>query len=415
MKLLKNPEAKKAYTILSIAFFIFTLLCYFTSNLILDLVKREIINYKIEMVAQIVQKNPDVEKQAIELTINENSKRDGELLEKGKEILNKYGYKENMKIKYEPTVNAIDNKVKIINEIIIISLFIFIFIFVYFIFKFFYKEISNMKDYTEKVIENDFTYNIDSHGEGEISILKNTLFKMTNILKEHINKEKKQKLFLTKIISDISHQLKTPMTSLIVFNDLMSNKNMDWQIRENFLQNSNCQLKRMDWLVKSLLKLSKLDAGVINFKKEKVKAKELIESTLSSLKAIIEENKEMINIKGDEEGYFIGDMEWSREALINIIKNSIEHSKERGILTIEYEDNPLFLQIKIKDNGEGIRKEELPHIFKRFYKSTTSIKSESVGIGLALSKTIIENQNGNIYVESELGVGTEFTISFFKE
>ena len=235
---------------------------------------------------------------------------------------------------------------------------------------------------------------------------------MTTVLKEKVALLHSEKIFLNDTISDISHQLKTPMTSLMLLTDLMYN-DLDKEKKIEFLDRTNAQLSRMDWLIKSMLKLSKLEAKVIDFKTDKVNINELIKRSISPLLVPIELRNISLNINGDKEASYTGDIEWSSEALSNIIKNCIEHTKEGGTLDITYEENPIYSEIIIKDNGEGIDKDDIQNIFKRFYKGKNS-KSDSVGIGLAMAKSIIESQNGDIYVKSKKNRGSEFHITFHK-
>lgn len=249
--------------------------------------------------------------------------------------------------------------------------------------------------------------------EGQIGILKTELLKMTNILKEKVELLNKEKIFLNDIISDISHQLKTPMTSLIILNDFMYD-DLPKETKVEFLDKIKSQLSRMEWLIKSMLKLSKVEAKVINFENKKINIKELINKSISPSLIPMELKNIDLSINGDKKASYIGDINWSSEALVNIIKNCVEHTNENGSLTINYEENPLYAEIIIKDSGEGIDKKDLPHIFKRFYKGKNSSKSDSVGIGLAMAKSIIESQNGDIYARSEKNKGTEFHIIFHK-
>lgn len=268
----------------------------------------------------------------------------------------------------------------------------------------------------------DYVYNISEgrnfemknrNQEGQIGILKTELLKMTNILKEKVKLLNKEKIFLNDIISDISHQLKTPMTSLIILNDLMYD-DLPKETKVEFLDKIKSQLSRMEWLIKSMLKLSKVEAKVIDFENKKINIKELINKSISPSLIPMELKNIDLSINGDEKASYIGDINWSSEALVNIIKNCVEHTNENGSLTINYEENPLYSEIIIKDSGEGIDKKDLPHIFKRFYKGKNSSKSDSVGIGLAMAKSIIESQNGDIYARSEKNKGTEFHIIFHK-
>ena len=203
------------------------------------------------------------------------------------------------------------------------------------------------------------------------------------------------------------------MTSLIILNDLMY-EDLPTETKIEFLDKIKSQLTRMEWLIKSMLKLSKVEAKVIDFKNEKVNINELIRKSVQPSLIPIELKNIDLTIFGNEEAYYNGDINWSTEALVNVIKNCVEHTPVNGTIKINFEQNPLYSEIVIKDSGEGIDKKDLPNVFKRFYKGKSSSKEDSVGIGLAMAKSIIESQHGDIYVKSEKNKGAEFHIIFHK-
>jgi signal transduction histidine kinase len=172
------------------------------------------------------------------------------------------------------------------------------------------------------------------------------------------------------------------------------------------------QLKRIEWLVSSLLKLSRLDAGAVNMKRERVPVSALVEKALATLAIPLEIKMLQVTVEGDKGAGFTGDFEWSCEALINIIKNCIEHTPEGGRLRISFAQNPLYTMITVADSGTGIAPEDLPYIFNRFYKGKNAA-ADQVGIGLAMARAIIEKNGGDISVSSEPGRGSEFTIKFY--
>ena len=277
-----------------------------------------------------------------------------------------------------------------------------------------YKEIEKLSGYLRCISNGDYSMDIRNNEEGELSILKNEIYKVTIMLSKQGEFLKKDKERLSEALSDISHQLKTPLTSLMVMYDLLNQNNLTPEKRIEFTKNIEIQLERMEWLLTSLLKLSKIDAGTVTFKKDNVLVSELIKKALSPLLIPMELKDQNLIIDGDESASFIGDLNWTIEAIINIVKNCIEHTKIGGTISIYYEENPLYTEIKISDNGKGIAKEDLPYIFKRFYKGKNASEG-SVGIGLSMAKSIIANQNGNINVKSFLSQGTEFSIKFYHE
>jgi signal transduction histidine kinase len=277
-----------------------------------------------------------------------------------------------------------------------------------------YREIYKLSGYLQQISSGDFHLDVRDNYEGELSILKSQIYKVTKMLSEQGAVLHEDKAKLSNAISDISHQLKTPLTSMMVMADLLSDKNLDDRKRAEFTRNLQVQLERMEWLVSSLLKLSKIDARTIMFKKEKVLVKDLIQSAVEPLLIPIDIKMQSLDIQGDDSAAFIGDFNWTIEALINIIKNCVEHTTEEGEISIMYSENALFTEIAIADNGKGIAKEDLPYIFKRFYKGKNA-SDDSVGIGLAMAHSIITSQQGDIEVQSQPGVGTKFQIKFYKQ
>ncbi|WP_236898651.1 sensor histidine kinase [Clostridium beijerinckii] len=297
----------------------------------------------------------------------------------------------------------------------IISFIAFIILFVssFWFIKREYGELEKLSGYLRRICNGEYSLDIRDNEEGELSILKNEIYKVTLMLSKQGELLKKEKMQLADAISDISHQLKTPLTSMRVMSDLLSNNDLEAEKRIEFTNNIEMQLDRMQWLLTSLLKLSKIDAGTVSFKKDRVAVSELIRKSTEPLLIPIEIKNQTLVIEGGSKVSFIGDLYWTTEALINIIKNCIEHTGEDGRISIFFDENPLFTEIKILDNGSGIEKEDLPYIFKRFYKGKNA-GEDSVGIGLAMAKTIVTSQNGDINVSSRKNEGTCFIIKFYK-
>lgn len=274
-----------------------------------------------------------------------------------------------------------------------------------------YSEIEKLNSYLEKVLSGDYAPEILDQKEGELSILKTNIYKATTTLKYQKELLTEDKVRLANAIADISHQLKTPLTSMMVMNDLLETEE-DQSKRKEFLKTQSDQLDRMNWLIQTLLKLSKIDAGTIAMKKEEVTAMSLVKEVMKPFEIQME-------LKGINYSSFDSDMKlscdrnWTIEAIQNIVKNCIEHMKENDELTIKAEETNIYKQIIVSDTGCGIAKQDLPHIFERFYKGKNAGK-DSVGIGLALAKTLISSQRGDILVESTEGIGTTFYVRFFK-
>ncbi|HHV59760.1 MAG TPA: HAMP domain-containing histidine kinase [Clostridiaceae bacterium] len=275
-----------------------------------------------------------------------------------------------------------------------------------------YRKIRELSEYLRRLCKGEQVLDVRDNREGELSILKSEIYKVTLMLSEYNERLIKEKAYLSEQLADISHQIKTPLTSMMVMADLLRNENLPPDKRIEFTSHIYSQLERLKWLVSSLLTISRLDAGVVKMKGEKVLAKDLIKDAINPL-LVSMELKEIEYSMDGEENYIKCDLRWTAEAIINILKNCVEHTPKGGKIQISVADNPLFSEIKIADNGKGIEKEDLPHIFSRFYRGKGSMP-ESAGIGLAMSKSIIEGQGGEISVDSKPGKGSTFTIRLNK-
>lgn len=276
------------------------------------------------------------------------------------------------------------------------------------------KEINEITKYIEEINRKNYKLNIDEMSEDELSILKNEVYKTTIMLKEAAENSNKEKLQLKNSLSDISHQLKTPLTSiLIILDNLIDDPDMDKEIREDFIRDIKMEITNISFFVQAILKLSKLDTNSVDFIEEKTYIKDIVDEVIKNLSTLCDLRNIKIITKYKENAQITCDFRWQVEAFSNIIKNCIEHSKNNSDIFIEVDENNAYSQVVIKDNGTGIEKEDLTHIFERFYKGKNS-SNESCGIGLSLAKSIIEKSNGYINVESKEGKGTTFIIKYFR-
>ena len=276
------------------------------------------------------------------------------------------------------------------------------------------KTIREITEYIKKINEKKYELKIEENTENELSKLKNELYKITVMLKEEAEESMNAKKTLKVAIEDISHQLKTPLTSMsIMLDNIIENPDMDNETRNLFIHEINRQIKWINWLILSLLKLAKLDSNTIEFEKNNINVQNLVNNVIKNLEIPIDIKEQKIIITGDKSTSFIGDYNWEIEAITNILKNCIEHTDKNKNIYIKFEENNFYTKIEIIDEGNGIDKEDLKHIFKRFYKGKNSSES-SIGIGLALAKTIIEKDNGQIVCTSEVNKGTKFEIRYMK-
>lgn len=276
------------------------------------------------------------------------------------------------------------------------------------------KKLQEITKYIEEINNKNYKLDIEDNTEDELSILKNEIYKTTVMLKEVAENSVKDKVNLKDSLSDISHQLKTPLTSMsIMVDNIMDNPEMDSKTRNEFIKDIRREIININFLVNSLLKLSKLDANSVYFINKEVYVEEIILESIKNVSVLCDLKNIDILVDGNKQIKINCDLKWQVEAITNILKNCVEHSKDNSKIEIFYEENNVYTKIEIKDYGVGIDKEDLTHIFERFYKGKNS-SNESVGIGLALSKSIIENNNGYIGVESEIRKGSLFIIKYFK-
>lgn len=276
-----------------------------------------------------------------------------------------------------------------------------------------YQRISKMSDEINKILHDSSKFDLAQFEEGELSVLNSEIHKMTVRLREQADRLKKDKTYLANSIADISHQIRTPLTSIHLIANFLSEDNLNENRRKLLIKELLQLLARIDWQINTLLKISKLDAGVVKLKKETVNVAELIRKSTESIAIPMDLRDQKLSVFASGEESFIGDLSWTREAIENILKNCMEHTPAGGQLTIRVENTLVFTEIEISDNGEGIDPKDLPHIFERFYKGKHS-DSNSVGIGLALARMIITAQNGTIRAGQSPDGGARFQIRFYK-
>lgn len=255
---------------------------------------------------------------------------------------------------------------------------------------------------------------IECNDEGELYRLFHEVNSLVAILNAHAENEKSSKKFLRNTISDISHQLKTPLAALNIYNGIIQSEAKEKELPtiQEFSQLSEQELDRIETLVQSLLKITKLDAGTIALEKSLENMSELAENIKKHFLFRAEQEGKEICLSGNEEISLLCDRNWIIEAIGNLVKNALDHTEKGGIIRIEWRAFASIVQIIVKDNGSGIHPEDLHHIFKRFYRSRFSKDTQGIGLGLSLTKAIVEAHNGTIEVDSTLGKGTSFTINF---
>ena len=284
------------------------------------------------------------------------------------------------------------------------------------------KDIFELQDYMDKISRGNYELEINDNSEDELSSLKNSLYKIMVYMKEQADSARIKKVMLAQSVSDISHQLKTPLTSTqVLLDNLNDNPDMDYSTRKKFIYEALNQVNGMSWMIVSMLKLSRIDAGVVEFNNENISINKIIEEAVGNLEVIAEIKnvnieKNIDNRNEDElnksDIYIKGDYNWNREALQNIIKNAIEHSNDKGTVKINITDNDVYTAVYITNRGEKLSDKQQKQIFERYY-SEAKYEDNSMGIGLPLAKAVIEKQGGYISVESD-DEETVFIVKYIK-
>mgnify|MGYP000025817198 FL=1 len=253
---------------------------------------------------------------------------------------------------------------------------------------------------------------IECDDEGELYRLFHTVNSLAAVLNAHADNELREKEFLKNTISDISHQLKTPLAALNIYNGLLQDGDMELSAVKEFADLSEQELDRIETLVQNLLKITKLDAGAIVLEKATENVADMMRDIELHFAYRARQEKKEIILSGSDHLSLFCDRDWLNEAIDNIVKNAFDHTESGATIRVAWKELPSGVQIVITDNGCGIHPEDIHHIFKRFYRSRFSKDTQGIGLGLPLAKAIIEAHGGLIEVESELGIGTSFIMNF---
>lgn len=406
-----NPELKRSSAALLFLMFVFLTCCYAIQTLSNENLKRDYIRVLSSVTAKVVEKEPQLEKEIIPLMTREVSKEEET---RGKVILEQYGLTEKLDSTIFPYIK--DNLWRGYLNLFLVGLVLSVLLFTlnYLQYGYFYEKMRVFNRAAKKIVDGDYNLKLSEEKEGDLSKLTKSFNSMGEVIRGTIFALHNEKRFLTDLLSDISHQLKTPLSSLILYNDILLNKELTKEQRESFLKNNQHVLNRMSWLILSLLKLAKIDADAIELEIEEQSLNETIEETVEILESKALEAK--VNVEFIQEGTVLlkHDRLWLEEALTNVVKNGVEHAGEDGKVTVQLEDNPVFTRIVIHNTGEPICEEDMANIFKRFYKGKNTRKSDSIGIGLSLAKSVVERHGGYIEASSTPEKGTSFNITFLK-
>lgn len=276
-----------------------------------------------------------------------------------------------------------------------------------------YRSVNRLVRELDEILHGNTVLEISSFQEGDMEVLRDEIYKMTVRLREQAEQSLKGKKELADSLADISHQIKTPLTTLNLLTERMKNPNLNEEEQRKLLREMKQMLERIERLITVLLKLSRLDAGAVELNVQEVPLYTLVKKALAPLEIAIELRGQKLTLQGEKDTMVLADETWTVEAIGNLLKNSMEYTPNEGEIFVSWQDNPLYTSLEISDGGLGFEKEDLPHLFERFYKGKNS-KGSGFGIGLALAKAIFFRENAKVKADNQKHGGGMFTVRFYK-
>lgn len=333
-------------------------------------------------------------------------------IERGREALASIGYDETTSMRFLPAVQTYRNQTVLSIFVLLVFLFGAIYLSLFLYLQRQHKAFSNAENTIRQFLDGNTTSRIECSQAGDWYSLFHAINEMATILSAHAENQRQTKEFLQDIISDVSHQIKTPLSALKMYHEIIESHKDDAATVSSFTEKSQREIKRMEDVIYTLLKLARLDAGIIQMEKSEENVSILMQDVLERFETWAEREHKTITLSGKEDVILLCDALWVSEAIGNIIKNALEHTENGGRIGVKWSQSPLMTQIEISDDGKGIHPEDLYNIFKRFYRSRLSSDVHGIGLGLPLAKSIVEAHSGTISVTSTPGTGTTFTLNF---
>lgn len=334
-------------------------------------------------------------------------------IERGRAALASIGYDETTSMRFLPAVQIYRNQTMFSVFLLLVFLFGAIYLSLFLYLRRQHKAFSNAENTIRQFLDGNTTSRIECSQAGDWYSLFHAINEMATILSAHAENQRQTKEFLQDIISDVSHQIKTPLSALKMYHEIIESHKDDATTVSSFTEKSQREIKRMEDVIYTLLKLARLDAGIIQMEKTPENLSVLMQDVLERFETWAEREHKTITLSGKEDVVLSCDALWVSEAIGNIVKNALEHTENGGHVGVKWSQSPLMTRIEISDDGKGIHPEDLYNIFKRFYRSRFSSDVHGIGLGLPLAKSIVEAHGGTISVTSSLGAGTTFTLNFF--
>lgn len=402
----KRKSTLRLILLLGTVLLIFMATFLITNNHLYNDYKKSVNNVISGVINEVKEKYPKVEEdELVDLFNNEDNYQDNQ-------TLIKYGLNHEEISIVKGLEESYQRNVWVMVFLLLSLLVTVIIVIIYYVIKE-ERKLLKLSNYVNDLVLKKDSLKLEENEEGMISKLQNDLYKPTIVLREAYDNESREKLEMKKSLEDISHQLKTPLTAMMITLDNLSNDELKPDLRKSFLEDVKRQVDKMNFLIKSLLKLSRFDAGVIKFKSENIRVKNLVNDVIKSVSVLAEINDVKIKANGDDNTSFTGDYNWQLEAVTNVVKNAVEHSTPGETVTIKFRENAVYTLISVVNHGNVINEQDMKNIFTRFYKGKNATY-ESIGIGLSLSKSIIEKGGGYVRVSSSKKDGTRFDIKYLK-
>lgn len=369
--------------------------------------QQELLLHDYGVAGHLLNNESELSISAFTSQLNEND------IERGKEALVSIGYDETTSMRFLPAVQTYRNQAMLSIFLLLVFLFGVIYLSLFLYLRRQHKAFSNAENTIRQFLDGNTTSRIECSQAGDWYSLFHAINEMATILSAHAENQRQTKEFLQEIISDVSHQIKTPLSALKMYHEIIESHKDDASTVSSFTEKSQREIKRMEDVIYTLLKLARLDAGIIQMEKAPENLSVLMQDVLERFETWAEGEHKTITLSGKEDVVLSCDTLWVSEAIGNIVKNALEHTENGGHIEVKWSQSPLMTQIEISDDGKGIHPEDLYNIFKRFYRSRFSSDVHGIGLGLPLAKSIVEAHGGTISVTSSLGAGTTFTLNFF--
>lgn len=405
----REPLLKRIFIIIISSLIFMSLLVFYSHFLLMDSIHKQNIKLRQEMVGKIASAEPEKEIEIVRTILYQEDKN---AVQQGKSILQRYGYNIETKMWEDSTFKNYFYKFALYDLIIIAFIILVTVLALIFGFSYYIKRLEKFSLAVDDIIDGNFKLDLEENEEGMLSKLASNLQQMAKMLNLSLTNLKKEKESIKSLVTDISHQVKTPLSSIKLFNSLLIEEELSKDEREEFLIRSRKEIDKLEWLFNSLVKISRMEAGMIELKRELKNLKVTLQEAISEIKVkAYEKNIEVVAQNMFDVSVY-HDTKWTKEAVFNVLENAVKYTDANGKITIDMEQMESFVRIDIGDNGIGIPEKEFNNIFKRFYRGQAEkVKnSEGSGVGLYLTRKILEEQYGSITVDSVSGMGTKFSL-----